>query len=80
MLPQTNQLLGIMTILRDAQTKRSDFIFYVDRLSTLIVEEALTFLPHGSKTVRTPTGIDYKGVASCDHVNTASTSKADPRA
>lgn len=32
-IPQTNQLLGIMTILRDAQTKRTDFIFNIDRLA-----------------------------------------------
>ncbi|RSH85620.1 Uridine kinase [Saitozyma podzolica] len=63
LLEQTNQLRGIMTILRDDTTQRSDFIFYADRLSTLIVEKALTLIPYAAKTVRTPLGIDYKGVA-----------------
>ncbi|TXT09214.1 hypothetical protein VHUM_02688 [Vanrija humicola] len=66
LLEQTNQLRGIMTILRDTETNRGDFIFYIDRLATLIVEKALTLLPHKSKDVVTPTGNLYHGVANCD--------------
>jgi len=51
-----------MTILRDRDTQRGDFIFYADRLSTLIVEKALTLLPFESQTVQTPTGASYEGV------------------
>lgn len=58
-----------MTILRDDTTQRSDFIFYADRLSTLIVEKALTLIPYAPKTVRTPLGIDYKGVARTEDVS-----------
>lgn len=57
-----------MTILRDQRTPRSEFIFYTDRLATLIVEYALNFLPHQSKEIRTPTGVDYVGMASCEEV------------
>ena len=53
---------GIMTILRDCRTERRDFIFYADRLSTLIVEKALTLLPFEAQTIQTPTGCSYEGV------------------
>lgn len=38
-LPQTKQLDALMTIIRDQDTKRSDFIFYSDRIIRLLVEE-----------------------------------------
>lgn len=81
LLPQTNQLLvswsypteahrqGILTILRDASTARSDFIFYADRLSTLIVEKALEFMPTSSQEVITGNGVPFTGVANCDKVS-----------
>ena len=53
-----------MTILRDRETERGDFIFYADRLSTLIVEKALTLLPYEPHHVQTPVGTSYDGVAS----------------
>jgi uridine kinase len=52
-----------MTMLRDQETERGDFIFYADRLSTLIVEKALTLLPYEKHTVTTPLGIEFEGVA-----------------
>lgn len=68
LLPQTNQLLGIMTILRDAKTSRSDFIFYADRLSSLIVEKALESLPTSTRDIVTGCGVPFTGVANCDKV------------
>ncbi|KAG5643016.1 hypothetical protein DXG03_001754 [Asterophora parasitica] len=55
-LPQTNQLEGIFTILRSRTTSKQDFVFFVDRLSALLVEHALEYLPHAPKTVTTPIG------------------------
>ncbi|CAE6457417.1 unnamed protein product [Rhizoctonia solani] len=55
-LSQTPQLRGIYTILRDRETSREDFIFYSDRLATLICEKAMELLPFKNITVRTPTG------------------------
>ncbi|KEP48634.1 uridine-cytidine kinase [Rhizoctonia solani 123E] len=55
-LRQTPQLRGIYTILRDRETSREDFIFYSDRLATLICEKAMELLPFKNITVRTPTG------------------------
>lgn len=60
-LPQTPQLKGMYTILRDATSNRQDFIFFVDRLATFLIEKAMEHLPHKSKTVTTPTGVDYVG-------------------
>lgn len=61
-LEQTNELRSLMTILRDRQTKRSDWIFSSERVIRLLIEEALNHLPFTEKTVTTPTGHEYKGV------------------
>lgn len=50
-----------MTILRDETTERGDFIFYADRLSTLIVEKALTLVPCRDVKVTTPVGASFTG-------------------
>ncbi|THH33197.1 hypothetical protein EUX98_g984 [Antrodiella citrinella] len=60
-LPQTPQLKGIYTILRDKETPRSDFIFFADRLATFISEKALEHLPYRPKTITTPIDLEYKG-------------------
>ncbi|KAG8688239.1 Uridine kinase [Ceratobasidium sp. 394] len=60
-LPQTPQLRGIYTILRDKETSREDFIFYADRLATLICEKAMEVLPFRDITVATPTGAIANG-------------------
>ncbi|KAJ9109977.1 hypothetical protein QFC20_003177 [Naganishia adeliensis] len=60
-LEQTNQLRGILTILRDKETDRSSFIFYADRLSSLVVERSLRLLPYKEKTVTTPVGLEATG-------------------
>ena len=62
-LPQTAQLDALLTIIRDKETPRSDFIFYSDRIIRLLVEEGLNHLPTLSKTVMTPTGCEYQGVS-----------------
>lgn len=58
-----------MTILRDQETERGDFIFYADRLSTLIVEKALTLLPYQEHTVTTPIGSVFKGKSRASQVS-----------
>lgn len=60
-LPQTPQLKGIYTILRDGTSSRQDFIFFVDRLATFLIEKAMEHLPHRPKTVATPVGVDCTG-------------------
>ncbi|KAJ1937778.1 Uracil phosphoribosyltransferase, synthesizes UMP from uracil [Linderina macrospora] len=63
LLPQSNQLKALMTIIRDKNTKRSDFVFYSDRVIRLLVEEGLNYLPVVEKEVTTPMGVPFKGVS-----------------
>ncbi|KAK1226575.1 Uridine kinase [Marasmius sp. AFHP31] len=60
-LPPTRQVEGIFTILRAHDTSRQDFVFFVDRLATLLVEHALQFLPYAPHTVTTPIGAQAGG-------------------
>jgi len=52
---------GIYTILRDDKTTRQDFIFFVDRLSTFLIEKAMEHLPYRPKAITTPTNAEYAG-------------------
>lgn len=60
-LNMTPQLRILMTIVRDKDTKRNDFIFYADRINRLLIEEGLNFLPAREKIVETRTGEKYVG-------------------
>nr|GAT60732.1 armadillo/beta-catenin/plakoglobin [Mycena chlorophos] len=60
-MPQTRQIQGIFTILRSKTSSKQDFIFFVDRLSTLLVEHASQFLPYASRSVITPTEAAFDG-------------------
>lgn len=62
LLPQTNQLIGLYSIIRSKDTKRSDFIFYSDRIIRLLVEAGLNELPVEPKTIETPLNVDYEGI------------------
>ncbi|TGZ84535.1 PRTase-like protein [Ascodesmis nigricans] len=61
-LPQTPQLIALLTMIRDKNTPRADFIFYSNRIIRLLVEEGLNHLPVISHPVTTPTGRTYQGV------------------
>lgn len=62
-LPQTAQLEALYTIIRNKETSRGDFLFYSDRIIRLLVEEGLNHLPVVAKTVETPAGAIYNGLA-----------------
>lgn len=51
-----------LSIIRDRNTVRSDFIFYADRIIRLLVEEGLNQLPVEAVQIDTPTGAVYSGV------------------
>lgn len=51
LLPPTPQLLGLLTIVHDTTTSSEDFIFYTDRICSLVMEEAVQFLPYRTKDV-----------------------------
>ena len=56
----TPQIQAIMTILRDRTTKRSDFVFFSDRLFRLLMEEGLACLDFNKKEILTPTGSKFE--------------------
>ncbi|GHJ87229.1 hypothetical protein NliqN6_3631 [Naganishia liquefaciens] len=61
-LPATNQLIALLTIIRDRNTQRGDFVFTSDRIIRLLVEEGLNHLPIKPTTIQTPLGLEYDGV------------------
>lgn len=61
-LEQTNQVVGIHTLLMDPETTREDYIFYFDRLVAMLVEKAVDFLPFEPGQVVTPQGRLYMGL------------------
>ncbi|KAH8664332.1 uracil phosphoribosyltransferase-domain-containing protein [Xylariales sp. PMI_506] len=61
-LPQTPQLIALLTMIRDKNTDRADFIFYSNRIIRLLVEEGLNHLPVVEQTVTTPVGRTYAGL------------------
>ncbi|EAQ86545.1 conserved hypothetical protein [Chaetomium globosum CBS 148.51] len=62
-LPQTPQLIALLSIIRNKNTQRGDFIFYSNRIIRLLVEEGLNHLPTVEHTVTTPVGRPYGGLA-----------------
>lgn len=62
-LNQTQQLIALLTTIRDKDTARGDFIFYSNRIIRLLVEEGLNYLPVVERSVPTPTGHNYRGVS-----------------
>ncbi|KAF4637745.1 hypothetical protein G7Y89_g359 [Cudoniella acicularis] len=64
LLEQTPQIRGMNTIIQDIDTSSEDFIFYFDRLATLLVEHAMNNVYFKEKTVETPQGRKYRGLVS----------------
>ncbi|KAK4645859.1 Uracil phosphoribosyltransferase, synthesizes UMP from uracil [Podospora bellae-mahoneyi] len=62
-LPQTPQLIALLSIIRNHSTARGDFVFYSNRIIRLLVEEGLNHLPTISHTVTTPVGRPYDGLS-----------------
>jgi uridine kinase len=61
-LQQTNQIMGIHTLLMEPATEREDFIFYFDRLAALLVETAVDGMSFKSVDITTPQGYRYAGL------------------
>lgn len=61
-LPQTPQLIALLSMIRNKNTERADFIFYSNRIIRLLVEEGLNHLPVIERTVTTPVGRTYNGL------------------
>ncbi|KAG5986024.1 Uracil phosphoribosyltransferase, synthesizes UMP from uracil [Claviceps spartinae] len=61
-LPQSPQLIALLSIIRNQHTERADFIFYSNRIIRLLVEEGLNHLPTVEHDVTTPLGRTYNGL------------------
>lgn len=64
LLPLTNQLKVIKSIILDENTSNDDFIFYFNRLASILINEALNYIDYTSanillpqQTITTPIGI-----------------------
>ena len=64
LMDRNPQVEGLATILRDSHTEQVDFVFYLDRLATMLVEKALDCHSFHSTTVTTPVGATYHGLNS----------------
>lgn len=62
LLPQTNQLRALHTIIRDRHVRRGDFVFYATRIIRLLIETGLDLLPFEAHDVETPVGRTYHGL------------------
>lgn len=62
-LDDTPQLRFMNTILQDIDTGAEDFIFYFDRLASLVLEQALAQVQFKATTIETPQGYKYQGLA-----------------
>jgi uridine kinase len=64
LLPDTPQIKGLHTFVRNKNIHRDEFIFYSKRLIRLVIEYALSLLPFREITVETPQGVLYNGKTS----------------
>ncbi|WP_165191599.1 uracil phosphoribosyltransferase [Caulobacter soli] len=67
-LPQTRQLRALHTVVRDRTASRAAFVHYSGRIIRLLLENALGLLPLEPKTVETPVGRTYEGLAFAEHI------------
>ncbi|MFF3520135.1 uracil phosphoribosyltransferase [Streptomyces albidoflavus] len=62
LLPQTNQLRALHTVIRDRSASGRDFEVYSRRIIRLLLEAGLDLLPFGKRDVTTPVGETYHGL------------------
>jgi len=62
LLPQTNHLRALHTIIRDRHADREDFVLNASRIIRELVEAGLELLPYESYDVQTPVGRTYHGL------------------
>ncbi|KAF2708831.1 uridine-cytidine kinase 2 [Pleomassaria siparia CBS 279.74] len=68
-LPQTNQIKGIHTLLMNPKTSSEDYMFYFDRMAALLVDKAVDLLPFTPKQVTTPQSYTYMGLTKSAEVS-----------
>ncbi|KAJ5476140.1 hypothetical protein N7475_001869 [Penicillium sp. IBT 31633x] len=60
--PLTPQIVGMNTILQNPETGQEDFVFYFDRLASILIERSLDITSYVSANVETPQGNTYLGL------------------
>ncbi|KAI1336624.1 uridine kinase [Xylariaceae sp. FL0016] len=68
-LKETRQLKGMNTLIQDIDTSSEDFIFYFNRLSCLLIEQALNNVHFKELAVQTPAGNKYCGLTAKGEVS-----------
>jgi uridine kinase len=69
LLEQTAQVKGMNTIIQDRDTTPEDFIFYFDRMATLLVEHAMNGICFKSHAIQTAAGYPYAGLESTGEIS-----------
>ncbi|QHS75912.1 uridine kinase URK1 [Saccharomyces paradoxus] len=64
-LPPTNQVLSLHTMLLNKNLNCADFVFYFDRLATILLSWALDDIPVAHTDITTPSEHTMKNVISC---------------
>ncbi|VDK30340.1 unnamed protein product [Gongylonema pulchrum] len=67
-LPQTPQVRGLHTFMRNRKTTRDEFIFYSDRLMRILIENAMNSMPFKDTAVTKPTGESFVGKAKTSQI------------
>lgn len=66
-LEKTNQVRSIMTMLLDKTLKQDDFVFYFDRIATILLSKVFDHLPVSQRTtIETPTGSVVEDAPQCN--------------
>ncbi|CCE63006.1 hypothetical protein TPHA_0D03710 [Tetrapisispora phaffii CBS 4417] len=66
-IPATNQVKALRTMLLDKNLSRDDFVFYFDRVATILLSSALNNINIQSRvTIETPEGHHEKNMIRCD--------------
>jgi uracil phosphoribosyltransferase len=62
LLPQTNYLQAMHTVIRDRQVPRADFVSCSHRIIRLLLQASMELLPFDKREVTTPVGETYTGL------------------
>jgi uracil phosphoribosyltransferase len=76
LLPQTDQLRALHTVVRNRSAPREDFVFYSGRIIRQLIEAGLNLLPFERHEVRTPVGRTYEGLRFASNICGVSVARA----
>ncbi|WKY03978.1 hypothetical protein Q1695_005174 [Nippostrongylus brasiliensis] len=65
---ETPQVRGLHTFIRNKNTKRDELIFYAERLTRILVEETMNFMPYMDVEIELSNGQKVKGRRQCAQI------------